>query len=98
MIKPHGDKLVNQVLPADQSNKILENIDQYESLIIDHEQIKDAKNIARGAYSPLTGFLGKKDFESVTEKMRLADGVVWPIPIVLDISAEDKKKINKKES
>ena len=54
---------------------------------------KDVKNIAHGVYAPLTGFLRQADFERVVKEMRLADGSVWPIPIVLDIDAEDKKRL-----
>ena len=38
-----------------------------------------------GGFSPLTGFLGQKDYERVCSEMRLADGTLWPIPITLDI-------------
>ena len=38
-----------------------------------------------GGFSPLTGFLGQKDYERVCSEMRLADGTLWPIPIMLDI-------------
>ena len=39
----------------------------------------------RGLY-PLSGYMGRKDYESVLEKMRLDDGTVWPIPICLDVA------------
>ena len=44
--------------------------------------------IAIGAFSPLTGFQGEADFESVCTDMRLADGTVWPIPVVLSPADE----------
>lgn len=56
------------------------------------DQITDVKNIALDVYAPLAGFLKKEDFESVVETMRLKNGQVWPIPIVLDISKEDYEK------
>lgn len=62
----------------------------FEKLILDDEQIKDVRNIANGVYSPLVGFLKKKDFQSVISDMRLGNGSVWSIPIVLDI--DDYKK------
>ncbi len=82
MIEPHGGKLVNKI-----SNNKRELSD---ALFLDKEQVKDIKNIARGVYSPLEGFLKKDDFEKVVSKMRLSDGTVWPIPIVLDI--KEKKE------
>jgi sulfate adenylyltransferase len=39
--------------------------------------------IAIGAFSPLTGFMGEADFKGVCSNMRLASGLVWPIPVTL---------------
>lgn len=55
-------------------------------LVLDDEKIKDVRNIANGAYAPLSGFLRKKDFETVVSDMRLENGSIWSIPIVLDIN------------
>ncbi len=59
----------------------------------DKNILQDAINITNGAYAPLAGFLREKDFLSVVENMRLADGRVWPIPIVLDIGPDEYKRI-----
>lgn len=45
----------------------------------------DLELIARGAFAPLTTFLGQADHESVCHRMRLADGSLWPIPVTLDV-------------
>jgi sulfate adenylyltransferase len=45
----------------------------------------DLRALASGAYSPLAGFMGAKEHESVTEQMRLPDGTLWPIPVCLGI-------------
>ena len=98
MIKPHGGKLINGILSHSQSKEIKNKKNEYFTLVLDEEQVKDVKNIARGVYSPLDGFLRKDDFECVIEKMHLSNGLVWSIPIVLDISKEEYNKIkNKKE-
>jgi sulfate adenylyltransferase len=39
-----------------------------------------------GAFSPLTGFMGEADFNSVIDHMKLADGTIWPIPITLAVA------------
>ncbi len=46
----------------------------------------------RGLY-PLNGYLGKADYETVLESMRLADGTVWPIPLYLDITEECAERL-----
>ena len=50
--------------------------------------------IGTGAYSPIEGFLGEKDYESVVNSMRLASGHVWSIPITLPISLEQASSIS----
>lgn len=48
----------------------------------------DLDLLLTGAMSPLEGFLGRADYESVCDRMRLTDGAVWPMPIMLDVPAE----------
>lgn len=63
-----------------------------QKIVIDWEHIRDVKNIASGAYAPLKGFLKQADFQSVLDLMRLKNGEVWPIPIVLDITTNQVEK------
>ncbi len=46
----------------------------------------DLELIGSGAFAPLTTFLGRADHESVCDRMRLADGSLWPVPVTLDIT------------
>ena len=55
---------------------------------ISDDLANDVENIADGIFSPLEGFLGQEDVESVAKRGRLADDTVWTIPIVLDVTAE----------
>ncbi len=49
-------------------------------------QICDLELLMNGGFSPLKGFLGRADYESVVADWRLADGAVWPMPVTLDVS------------
>jgi sulfate adenylyltransferase len=53
----------------------------------------DLDLLITGAMFPLTGFLGRADYESVLARMRLADGVLWPMPITLDVPADVARRL-----
>ncbi len=86
-IKPHGGKLVNRITKADPSGLY--------SISISEDLANDVENIADGIFSPLEGFLGKKDYENVISKGRLSNGLAWTIPIVLDVDESTATKMKK---
>ena len=45
--------------------------------------------MAYGVFSPLDGFMGQADLDSVVRSMRLSNGLVWSIPIILDVSTSE---------
>lgn len=87
---------MTNILNAVEIDQFLSKIGDYPTLKVESiEQRKDIRNLATGVYAPLTGFLKKADYRSVLKDTRLVSGEVWPIPIVLDISSLEKKKIGK---
>lgn len=79
-IIPHGGTLVNRSVSIDTSDIMPINVSK--------EIADDLENIADGIFSPLEGFLGREDFESVVSRGRLANDLPWTIPIVLDVDRE----------
>lgn len=96
--KSHNRKVIEKNFPVKKKNDILRNIRYFKKLVLNKEQIDDVRNIYRGVYFPLEGFLREDDFQKVVSEMRLYDGTLWPIPIVLDVSEKDFAEIkNEKE-
>ena len=66
----------------------------YPSWVLTDRQIYDLEMILNGGFSPLSGFLCKKDYESVINNLRLDDGFLWPIPINMDVTKEFSQSIS----
>lgn len=98
MPAPHGGRLVNRVLGEGEKDKALTSLVKSPFLTLNAEQVRDLENIAFGVFSPLQGYLVKKELESVLDHMRLPDDTAWTIPIVLDLSEEEKEAIGTSET
>lgn len=91
LIPPHGGKLVNRMMGEMPDKKYLDSL---QKISLDENQQMDVEQIAIGTFSPIEGFMGKKDFQSVLDDMRLSNGLVWTIPILLDIPEEQARKVS----
>ena len=90
LVPPHGGKgLVCCLLEGDALKAELEKAKGLKQVEISSRAKGDLIMMGIGGFSPLDGFMGKADWKSVCENMLLADGTFWPVPITLDISAED---------
>jgi sulfate adenylyltransferase len=79
-IKPHGGELVNRVLGGEEREEATARAQtltglQLKSLV----NLSDLELLATGAFSPLTGFMVKQDYDRVVEEMHLHSGLIWSI-------------------
>jgi len=95
--QPHGGVLVDRVLSKEARAETLRRIERLPSLDLGERQAREVENLALGIYSPLEGFLGKADYDAVLKTSRLASGVPWTIPIVLDVSEADAQRLGRGE-
>lgn len=85
MIDPHGGELVNRVIEGSERIELLKKAKKLLKLPLNIRQLTELENIATGLYSPLTGFMSEADYNRVVSEMRLSDGTVWSMPIVLGV-------------
>ncbi len=93
-----GGELIDLMLDYESAEAIKHESGDFPSITLSQRQLCDLELLINGAFSPLTGFMGKKDYDSVVESLRLADGTLWPIPVILDVPGEfaDKLKVGQK--
>ena len=94
LIEPHGGTLNDLMLTNTEAEKLKMDSVDYPSMMVNERQICDLELLLNGGFSPLTGFLGKTDYESVLKTMRLTDGTLWPLPATLDVTEVFAKSIN----
>ncbi|QKQ72504.1 sulfate adenylyltransferase [Nostoc sp. TCL240-02] len=87
-IAPHGGQLVNRIATPEQRAEFLSKADFLPRVQLDDRAVSDVEMIAIGAFSPLTGFMNHEDYDRTVTEMRLANGLVWSIPITLSVTEE----------
>jgi sulfate adenylyltransferase len=79
---PHGGRLVNRFAASDSRTEGMLAVQ------VSGDLRNDVENIADGIFSPLEGFVGEQDFQSIVETGRLKNGLPWTVPIVLDVDGQ----------
>ncbi len=93
LINPHGGKLINRAIAGPDREQLIEKSSKLPSLVLSSRQISDLDLIATGGYSPLEGFMDRRDYDSVCKTMRLANGTAWSIPITLAVDDQIARKL-----
>ncbi len=64
---------------------------------INFDSYLELEKISDGSFAPLNGFMTEEDFYSVCDNMRLSNGLLFPLPVVLPITKIEYKKIKLNE-
>ena len=94
-IPPHGGSLVNRELQGPEQKETAQRARSLKQLPINRTTSSDLELIAIGGFSPLTGFMGSADYQRVVKEARLANGLVWSLPITLAVSRETAAELGK---
>jgi len=93
LIAPHGGALVDLLVSPARAAELREASRDWFSWDLTSRQLCDLELLLNAGFSPLTGFMTRKDYDTVCADMRLANGAVWPIPITLDVTEATAEKL-----
>jgi sulfate adenylyltransferase len=93
LISPYGGALVNLLVSGEERQALYARAKYLPSVQISSRSVCDLEMLAVGAFSPLDRFMGARDYRSVLDAARLADGVLFPIPVTLPVENVDDLRI-----
>jgi len=93
LIAPHGGELINLIAEPSRSADLKAHSKEWPSWDLTARQVCDVELLLSGGFSPLRGFLNRADYEGVCQNMRLSSGLLWPMPITLDVTEDFAKSL-----
>src|SRR5229473_8720178 len=93
LIPPHGGELINLNVDGERAAELKAQSRDFPSWDLTARHIRDLELLLNGGFSPLCGFMTKADYEGVCHNMKLTSGVLWPIPITLDVTESFAKAL-----
>jgi len=91
---PHGGSLINTMLKGcDAKNAAISEC--HFELELDERQLCDVELLMQGGFSPLSGYMDEDDYKSVVTDMKLANGLIFGLPVVYDTDDERVQKGSK---
>ena len=92
-IAPHGGTLVNLLVTTPEAQSLEREAENRPKITVNERELSDLEMLAVGALSPLTGFVGERDYRSILETMHLENGLAWTIPVTLSLTDEEAKRV-----
>jgi sulfate adenylyltransferase len=93
LIAPHGGELVDLSVSTERAAELKNHSREWPSWDLSPRQICDLELLLSGGFSPLHGFMTRPDYDGVCHNMKLASGVLWPMPITLDVTEQFAKSL-----
>lgn len=88
LIEPHGGMLCVRYAQGPEYEALREESAAWPSWDLTPRQLCDVELLLNGGFSPLRGFMEQADYQTCLQSMRLTNGLLWPMPVVLDVSAQ----------
>lgn len=93
LIPAHGGELIQLIAAPERSAELKTHSREWPSWDLSPRQLCDLELLLSGGFSPLRGFMNRADYEAVCHKMHLSSGLIWPMPITLDVTEDFAKKL-----
>lgn len=93
-IKPHGGVLVNRLLEGAALDAARQKARSLPRIQVDSYMAFEIDGIAKGLYSPLTGFMNEEETRRVLDTMHLRPGIPWTFPLLLHVSQNDADRLD----
>ena len=93
LIPPHGGELAELIAQPERISELQGHSREWLSWDLTARQVCDLELLISGGFSPLHGFMTRADYEGVCDNMRLKSGVLWPMPITLDVTEQFAKSL-----
>jgi sulfate adenylyltransferase len=93
LVAPHGGELIDLIAQPERSSELKAHSREWPSWDLTPRQMCDLELLITGGFSPLRGFMTRKDYESVCHGMKLGNGLIWPMPITLDVTEQFAKSL-----
>ena len=93
LVAPHGGELINLIVEPARAAELKAHSKEWPSWDLTPRQVCDVELLLTGGFSPLRGFMTRSDYEGVCHNMRLSSGLLWPMPVTLDVTEDFAKKL-----
>lgn len=94
----YGGKLVNLLVSEERAQVLKEIAVNLPDIALNDRQLCDLELLATGGFSPLDRFMVRSDYESVLDRMRLQNDVLWSVPVCLDVPEDFARTIEAGQS
>jgi sulfate adenylyltransferase len=94
VISPFGGSLIDLSANPEEREELQHYAAKLPRLQLTPRNTCDLELLANGAFSPLDRYMGKDDYHNVIGGMRLANGVLFPIPVTLSIDATTEVRLD----
>jgi sulfate adenylyltransferase len=92
LITPYGGELINLIVDETEQSELMKKAINLPRVQISLRSLCDLELLAAGGFSPLKTFMNQADYESVLERMQMADGTFFPLPVTLSVNRSEAIK------